>query len=122
DAKVEEEKLPKPSRGRMWSLNKGDWPWLVLGVLGAIIAGGTTPSEGVFIAHVQSNLYREDIDEMRTIGNRWALGFVGLGLTALVGNFVLSTGFAVAGERMTRSLRKMAFEAMVRHDISWFDK
>ncbi|CAN0287525.1 unnamed protein product [Ectocarpus sp. 6 AP-2014] len=53
DAKVEEEKLPKPPRGRMWSLNKGDWPWLVLGVIGAIIAGGTTPSEGVFIAHVQ---------------------------------------------------------------------
>ncbi|CAN0474285.1 unnamed protein product, partial [Ectocarpus sp. 12 AP-2014] len=26
DAKVEEEKLPKPPRGRMWSLNKGDWP------------------------------------------------------------------------------------------------
>lgn len=51
---------------------------------------------------------------MRKIGNRWALGFVGLGLAALVGNFILSTGFAVAGERMTRSLRKMAFEAMVR--------
>ena len=32
---------------------------------------------------------------------------------ALAGNFILSTGFAVAGERMTRSLRKMAFEAMV---------
>ncbi|CAN0457327.1 unnamed protein product, partial [Ectocarpus sp. 12 AP-2014] len=61
----------------------------------------------------QSNLYREDVDEMRTIGNRWALGFVGLGLIALVGNFILSTGFAVAGERMTRTLRKMAFEAMV---------
>ncbi|CAN0560241.1 unnamed protein product, partial [Ectocarpus sp. 12 AP-2014] len=70
----------------------------------------------------QSNLYREDVDEMRTIGNRWALGFVGLGLIALVGNFILSTGFAVAGERMTRTLRKMAFEAMVRHDISWFDE
>ena len=51
---------------------------------------------------------------MQTIGNRWALGFVGLGLCALVGNVILSTGFAVAGERMTRSLRKMAFEAMVR--------
>lgn len=37
----------------MWALNKGDWPWLLLGLLGAIVAGGTTPSEGVFIAHVQ---------------------------------------------------------------------
>lgn len=37
----------------MWALNKGDWPWLLLGLLGAIVAGGTTPSEGVFIAHIQ---------------------------------------------------------------------
>lgn len=37
----------------MWALNKGDWPWLLLGLLGAIVAGGTAPSEGVFIAHVQ---------------------------------------------------------------------
>ena len=62
----------------------------------------------------QSNLYREDTDYMQTVGNRWALGFVGLGLCALLGNIILSTGFAVAGERMTRSLRTMAFEAMVR--------
>lgn len=62
----------------------------------------------------QSNLYRPDTDEMRRIGNRWAVGFVGLGFCALLGNLILSTGFAVAGERMTRSLRKRAFEAMVR--------
>lgn len=62
----------------------------------------------------QSNLYQDDTDYMRTVGNRWALGFVGLGLCSFLGNLLLSTGFAVAGERMTRSLRKMAFEAMVR--------
>lgn len=50
---------------------------------------------------------------MTKVGNRWALGFVGLGLAALFGNVILSTGFAVAGERMTRSLRQMAFESMV---------
>ena len=40
-------------RSRLWGLNKGDWPWLLLGLLGAIVAGGTHPSEGVFIAQVQ---------------------------------------------------------------------
>lgn len=37
----------------MWGLNKGDWPWLLLGLLGGIVAGGTPPSEGTFIAQVQ---------------------------------------------------------------------
>lgn len=40
-------------RRRLWELNKDDWAWVLLGILGAIIAGATTPTEGVFIAHVQ---------------------------------------------------------------------
>ena len=50
---------------------------------------------------------------MRTIGNRWALGFVGLGVCALIGHIALAAGFAVSGERVTRTLRSMAFKAMV---------
>ncbi|CAM9424479.1 unnamed protein product [Ascophyllum nodosum] len=115
-----EEKLPKPARSRLWALNKDDWPWLALGFIGAIMVGGTFPSEGVFIA--QSNLYNPDTDEMRRVGNSWALGFLGLAVCAFVGHVILATGFAVAGERMTRTLRNMAFKAMVRHDIGWFDK
>lgn len=61
----------------------------------------------------QGNLYNPDTDEMRRIGNRWALAFVGLGLCALVGHVTLATGFAIAGERLTRTLRNMAFKAMV---------
>ncbi|CAM9424622.1 unnamed protein product [Ascophyllum nodosum] len=117
-----EEKLPKPARSRLWALNKDDWPWLALGFIGAIMVGGTFPSDGVFIAQVQSNLYNPDTDEMRRVGNSWALGFLGLAVCAFVGHAILATGFAVAGERMTRTLRNMAFKAMVRHDIGWFDK
>lgn len=50
---------------------------------------------------------------MRKIGNRWALGFLGLGICTLLGNLALSVGFAVPGERLTRTLRNMAFKAMV---------
>ncbi|CAN0534517.1 unnamed protein product, partial [Scytosiphon promiscuus] len=50
---------------------------------------------------------------MRKIGNRWALGFVALGVCNLFGHIALSTGFAVSGERLTRTLRNMAFRAMV---------
>lgn len=122
DEEEEKEKLPKPARARLWGLSRNDWPWILLGFLGAIVVGGTFPSEGVFISQVQSNLYKEDTDEMRKIGNRWALGFVGLGFCALIGHVTLAAGFAVSGERVTRTLRNMAFKAMVRHDISWFDQ
>eukprot|EP00752_Nemacystus_decipiens_P011582 g10286.t1 len=122
DTAEKEEKLPKPPSSRLWGLNKGDWPWLLLGFVGAVVVGGCAPSEGVFLAQVQSNMYLPDKEEMRKIGNRWAMGFVALGLCTMLGNVALSLGFAVSGERMTRKLRNMAFRAMVRHDISWFDQ
>lgn len=62
----------------------------------------------------QSNMYNPDTDEMRRIGNRWALAFVGLGLCALAGHLSMAAGFSVAGERLTRTLRNMAFNSMVR--------
>lgn len=58
-----------------------------------------------------------DKEEMRKIGNRWAMGFVALGFCTLLGNIALSLGFAVSGERMTRKLRNMAFRAMVSRPL-----
>lgn len=65
-------------------------------------------------ARFQGNFYMEDKNELRRVGNLWALGFVGLALCALGGRAALETGFGVAGERLTRSLRNVAFKAMVR--------
>ena len=59
----------------MWALNKDDWPWLLLGLLGAIVAGGATPSEGAFIAHIQVTQQLTRMDQRQ----RPAL-FSGLGL------------------------------------------
>lgn len=66
----------------------------------------------------QSNMYNPDTDELRRVGNLWALGFVGLGLCALCGHMAMAIGFSVSGERLTRTLRNMAFNAMVRNR-SW---
>jgi ABC-type multidrug transport system fused ATPase/permease subunit len=58
---------------------------------------------------------------LRKTGNNWVLGFLGLAGGAILGYLLLGWGFATAGERMTRRLRQSAFEAIVRHDIGWFD-
>lgn len=47
------------SSSRMWALNKGDWAWLLMGFVGAVLAGGCAPCEGVFIAQVQVTTYRQ---------------------------------------------------------------
>ena len=52
----------KSHSARMWALNKGDWPWLLLGFVGAVVAGGCAPSEGVFIAQVQVGIYATGLE------------------------------------------------------------
>ncbi|CAM9429594.1 unnamed protein product [Ascophyllum nodosum] len=106
----------------MWALNKPETGHLVMGVIGAILAGSLFPVEGVLIANMQSNLYGTDADKIRKLGETWSLGFVALAIVALVGHMSMSYGFSVAGERLTRRLREIAFKAILRHDVGWFDK
>ncbi|CAM9816061.1 unnamed protein product, partial [Sphacelaria rigidula] len=62
--KNEQPEYPLPPSSRMWALNKPETGYLILGVLGAIMAGSLFPVEGVLIANMQNNLYGTDPDEV----------------------------------------------------------
>ncbi|CAM9124263.1 unnamed protein product [Phaeothamnion confervicola] len=113
--------LPPPAGSRMWALSKPEYPYFMIGMFGAVMAGALFPVEGVLIANLQANLYLTDPAEVRRQGNKWASGFVVLAAAGLIGHLCLSYGFAVMGERLTRRLREMCFGAFVRKDIGWFD-
>lgn len=48
--------------------------------------------------------------QIERTGEKWALAFVGLGALAVIGFASLSYGFGIAGERLTRRLRQIAFK------------
>lgn len=48
--------------------------------------------------------------QIERAGEKWALAFVGLSALAAIGFASLSYGFGVAGERLTRRLREIAFK------------
>ncbi|CAN0289073.1 unnamed protein product, partial [Ectocarpus sp. 12 AP-2014] len=126
----DEAKYPLPPSSRMWALNKPEAGYLILGLIGALasaaaaaaMAGSLFPIEGVLIANMQNNLYATDPDKVRSVGEKWSLGFVGLAAVAIVGHCTMAYGFSVAGERLTRRLREIGFKAILRHDVGWFDK
>eukprot|EP00903_Cladosiphon_okamuranus_P008530 g8189.t1 len=118
----DEDKYPLPPSSRMWALNKAEAGYLVLGFIGALMAGSLFPVEGVLIANMQNNLYATDPDKVREVGEKWSLGFVGLAAVAIVGHTAMAYGFSVAGERLTRRLREVGFKSILRHDVGWFDK
>jgi ATP-binding cassette subfamily B (MDR/TAP) protein 1 len=117
---IEEDKPAAPMR-RLYALNRPEWPYLAMGIVGAIISGALFPVEGLIIANLQNILFSTDPDFIREQGDKWILGFVGLAVAAMIGCLMNAGGFAVSGEKMVRRLRQMTFSAIIRHDVGWFD-
>ncbi|KAG5184898.1 ATP-binding cassette, sub-family B, member 1A [Tribonema minus] len=119
--KDDDDDAPRAPMSRLWALNRPDWMWVVVGLVGAFITGSLFPTEGIIIANIQNTFYLTNADDMRRTGHLWTLGFVFLAIAATVGHLMLAAGFSTSGERMVRRLRETAFAAIVRHDIGWFD-
>jgi ATP-binding cassette subfamily B (MDR/TAP) protein 1 len=107
---------------RLWFLNKPEWGYIVMGVVGAIIVGALSPTEGIFTAQIVENYYTVDPSELRAVNGRITMGFVALALGSFVFNLFLGCGFSVSGFRLTRRMRALAFDAIVRHSMGWFDR
>jgi hypothetical protein len=54
DSKVAE-KLPRPSFWRLLALNKPEWPYLLLGTIGAIAAGLVNPFWALIVSQVRDS-------------------------------------------------------------------
>ena len=49
-------------------------------------------------------------------------GYLALAVGSSLVQFTASFTLSVAGERLTKRLRYLSFQAMVRQEIAWFDK
>lgn len=50
------------------------------------------------------------------------LAFVGIGAGSFIGNFLQYTFLGISGEKLTRKLRRASFRAILRQDMSYFDR
>ncbi|KAG5193165.1 P-loop containing nucleoside triphosphate hydrolase protein [Tribonema minus] len=112
---------PLAPLGRIWALQRQDVGWVLMGICGSILLGAKWPVQGVILAQLQSSFYLPTASQIQDKGYDWVLAFVGLAASTVVGHVIEALGFAVSGERLTRRMREMAFKAILRHDIGWFD-
>ncbi|XP_047455984.1 bile salt export pump isoform X2 [Mugil cephalus] len=101
--------------------NKPEWPYLLLGSMGAVINGLITPMYTILITEILGAFSIPDLDEQRAQINRICLLFCVLAFISLVSQFVQGYAFAKSGEVLTRRLRKLGFQAMLKQEIGWFD-
>uniref|UniRef100_A0A8C5JLP1 ATP binding cassette subfamily B member 4 n=1 Tax=Junco hyemalis TaxID=40217 RepID=A0A8C5JLP1_JUNHY len=113
------EELPPASFLKIMKLNKTEWPYFVVGTLCAIINGALQPAFAVIFSEIIGVSW----NKIKAICLKYVLNKHKQCNTILSIVLSLKQGFAFgkAGEILTMRLRFMAFKAMLRQDMAWFD-
>ncbi|XP_065051927.1 ATP-dependent translocase ABCB1-like isoform X2 [Rhopilema esculentum] len=118
-----EEEVEIPPLSRIMKLSITEWPYLALGSVFAGMAGAFPVGFAVIISEIIKIFsFKSNVKEMRSKAEFWSLMFVVLGVGSGVAILVSSYLFSVAGEILTRRLRELLFQAILRQDISFFDE
>lgn len=100
-------------------MNSGEWPYILLGCIGACFAGASWPVSALVFSEV-TVILQEDNNESKV--RFWSLMFIVVGVGSLIGN-VMQMGFlAISGEKLTRKLRAASFRALLKQEMGFFDK
>ncbi|XP_009947117.1 PREDICTED: multidrug resistance protein 3-like, partial [Leptosomus discolor] len=113
--------MPPVSFFKIMELNKTEWPYFVIGTLCAIINGALQPIFSVIISDVIGMFVEKGETAIRETNSMYALMFLGFGIMSFVTFFLQGFTFGKAGEILTMRLRSMAFRAILRQEIGWFD-
>uniref|UniRef100_A0A8C2YGB1 Bile salt export pump n=1 Tax=Coturnix japonica TaxID=93934 RepID=A0A8C2YGB1_COTJA len=92
---VEEEDVKPVPFARILKYNASEWPYMVIGSVGAAVNGALSPLYALLFSQI--------------LGNKKSRSMVS------------GYNFAKSGELLTRRLRKIGFQAMLGQDIGWFD-
>jgi len=142
---AENEELSAFNLARARQMASPEALYLLIGSLGALVVGGIFPMWGLLFAETMDILFRpvpnctpeflefqdylscEDFwdaeaqylkEASHITSVYWAI----VVFACVIGNVVLFWGFGNASERMTRRTRDDVFDALVRQEVSFFDK
>ncbi|KAF1983472.1 P-loop containing nucleoside triphosphate hydrolase protein [Aulographum hederae CBS 113979] len=108
----------------VYSFNKPEKKWMLIGLFFCIIAGGGNPTQAVFFAKSITALSLPPAlyGEMRSQINFWAGMYFMLAATQFIGYAGNGVIFGYCSERLVHRARNQAFRTMLRQDIAFFDQ
>lgn len=104
-----DEKSNPPSIWEMLKLNVPEWPFALLGSVGAVLAGMEAPLFAVGITHILSVFYSLDDHKIRHEVNRIAFIFVGAAAITIPIYILQHYFYTWMGERITARVRHLMF-------------
>lgn len=120
DEAVEEEEVS--TKGVMWRTlraNAPEWPYLLVGTVGAILNGVIWPIFAIVFSEITVVLVNPDSTVAEV--NRWALFFFAIGCASFFTNLSMYYAIGASGEYLTNRLRIWSFKALIRQNIGFFD-
>jgi ATP-binding cassette subfamily B (MDR/TAP) protein 1 len=115
-------KKPVRASKLLWGLALQERAMFALGLVGCMVNGAGFPLMGYLLSQAQTMLYDRNPERVREGGEFWGLMWFILGVVICAARFAQDYGLGVMTERLTRKLRTLAFCAMVRKEISFFDR
>ncbi|CAM6016899.1 unnamed protein product [Sphagnum balticum] len=110
-----------PSMWRLMKLNSPEWPYALLGSLGAIMAGCETPLFALAISHMLVTFYNPNASFVHHEVARICFIFAAATVVT-VGIYVLQHFFfGLTGERLTMRIRELMFQSILQQEVGWFD-
>ncbi|KAL7526452.1 hypothetical protein ACHAXR_001497, partial [Thalassiosira sp. AJA248-18] len=107
---------------RLRQYSKSDTVYSILGYFGGILIGGLPAGEAVLFGLITGNFFViSDAEEMRSTNYELSLWFLLLAFLSLLGNICMGIGFGVSGSRLTRRMRVLVFDRLMRFPMGWFD-
>ncbi|XP_015248371.1 PREDICTED: multidrug resistance protein 1-like [Cyprinodon variegatus] len=117
----EEEDVPMVSLFRVLRLNASEWPYILVGLICAIINGAMQPIFAVLFSKIITVFVETDPNLIRNRANFFSLMFVVMGVVSLFTMFLQGFCFGKSGEVLTLKLRLGAFKAMMRQVMDSID-
>lgn len=144
---IEDEEVKAFDLARARKMASPDAPYLLLGSIGALMAGSVFPLWGLLFSQTIDLLFRRVLpcpmdgpqpipDGFATCQEYWdwtandmqhrsffvALYWACVAVGSLIGNMTAFWGFGHASERLNKRVRDAAFSSLVRQEIAFFDK
>ncbi|XP_014474963.1 PREDICTED: multidrug resistance protein homolog 49 isoform X2 [Dinoponera quadriceps] len=107
---------------RIFGLNKPEWPYNLIGSIAAATVGASFPAFAILFGEVYRVLGLEDEVEIRSEIINFSIMFIVVGVFTGLGTFLQMYMFGLAGVRMTTRIRKLAFNAMLKQEMGWYDE
>ncbi|KAL4909476.1 hypothetical protein BDW74DRAFT_146656 [Aspergillus multicolor] len=106
------------------SFNRPEIPYMIVGLIFSVLAGGGQPTQAVLYSKAISTLAlpESQYGKLRHDANFWSLMFFVVGIVQFITQSTNGAAFAVCSERLIRRARSTAFRTILRQDIAFFDK